>query len=381
MAFLGGLFMFVFVVAFFAMIYFGIRSFINKIRKSDNNYSKQIYISIAAAVVSLFLGATFISKGQSSNGDNKPASASDRNVYEVKISDVKVNDNADWLISGTTIAPDDTRIMVTPTKSSRNYGENIGVASSEGELATVENGKFKVYANYSNLTDQNELKPGQKVKATIFAIGGNTKKDETYYIEPAALKVARKKFNPVKLTVTNKIVADIDKNKAEEKSESDTSSSEESKSDSSSSSSSSEKSSSKSSSKDDSDYSAVNDLIVDRLAEDQGFAKGTLDENGKPTDNGTPNSNFDWSLYVTGIDVRGSNDVYVSVNSAFEALNEEAKNDVAIKAQNVAVACLLEKEQISDEDSISGLMTWIKNGDTTYGRSTILNAKKFKWYK
>lgn len=34
------------------------------------------------------------------------------------------------------------------------------------------------------------------------------------------------------------------------------------------------------------------------LKQNQGFAEGTLDENGNPTDNGTPNSEFDYATYV-----------------------------------------------------------------------------------
>ena len=42
----------------------------------------------------------------------------------------------------------------------------------------------------------------------------------------------------------------------------------------------------------------VNKEMKAYLQEDQGFAEGTLDENGNPTDNGTPNPEFDYATYV-----------------------------------------------------------------------------------
>lgn len=131
-------------------------------------------------------------------------------------------------------------------------------------------------------------------------------------------------------------------------------------------------------------YQKANAILESDLQQSKGWAKGELDENGNPTENGTPNSAYDWSLFVYKIEIKGENTVYGYVNAdLFNQLNEDGKKEVAIKVQNNGVSALMQTEQISDEQTINGLMTWIKdeNQTKTLGRSKLTNVKDFKWYK
>lgn len=128
-------------------------------------------------------------------------------------------------------------------------------------------------------------------------------------------------------------------------------------------------------------YDAINAEIATHLSENQGFATGTLDANGNPTENGTPNPNFNWSLVVDRIEYAGTDGINVYVSDAFTQLSDDEKRQVAQTAQNAASAYIGPAENWDDKKYQQGIFTAIKNGGKTVGRSTAFDLKEFKWKK
>lgn len=286
---------------------------------------------------------------------------STKTIYKTKITSQSYDNSCDWLVSGTTDAPDNSKIYVIPSDN-HNYSEAENQASSDGAgtWAKVNDGKFKAHINGVTLIDDN-AKPNDKINVRVFALP-KYKKSMYSELSKGILTKARK-LNTVSLTISANQIKYLDSLDDDDNNNSKSSNS------------------SSSSSSNAADYSKVNETIVDNLRQYQGFAQGTLDDSGNATDNGTPNKNFNWSLFVNAIQVRGDNSVEVDVTPDFTALNEEAKNNVAIHSQNTAIESLIENGKISDDDAITGVMTWIKNGNINYGRSKALDPKQFKWNK
>lgn len=128
-------------------------------------------------------------------------------------------------------------------------------------------------------------------------------------------------------------------------------------------------------------YSKVNKSISSKLKEDKGFADGTLDENGRPTNDGTPNTAFAWSKYVVKIKQVDSNRIDVHVTTEFGNLSNSNKSEVALKSQNVAMQGMAKHKKLSNDDYQEGIYTVVyRDGDNT-GRSKMSNFKEFKWNK
>lgn len=125
----------------------------------------------------------------------------------------------------------------------------------------------------------------------------------------------------------------------------------------------------------------INKSMAKSLKEDKGFANGTLDKNGKPTDNGTPNSEFEWSNYVVKIKMSGKKRVNVHVTTEFAKLSKSDKNNVALKAQNKALIGMSENKHVKDSTYQEGLYTVIYRDGDYVGRSKMSNFKQFKWTK
>jgi len=125
----------------------------------------------------------------------------------------------------------------------------------------------------------------------------------------------------------------------------------------------------------------INKSIASSLKEDKGWANGTLDENGKPTDNGTPNSEFEWSNYVVKIKMSGKKRVNVHVTTEFSSKTTAEKNNIALKAQNKALIGMSENKHVKDSTYQEGLYTVIYRDGDYVGRSKMSNFKQFKWTK
>lgn len=124
----------------------------------------------------------------------------------------------------------------------------------------------------------------------------------------------------------------------------------------------------------------VNKEMKAYLQEDQGFAEGTLDENGNPTDNGTPNPEFDYATYVKKIELNETLQAKVYYNSKIADLSVAEANEISSKVQGMITACLVENNRISDDEAIEGTFVTFYYGKNAIGHSKLTNYKEFKWY-
>ncbi|MDC2841643.1 hypothetical protein [Limosilactobacillus mucosae] len=124
---------------------------------------------------------------------------------------------------------------------------------------------------------------------------------------------------------------------------------------------------------------SINTKLMESLTEDQGFANGTLDENGNPTQNGTKNPQYNWATHVQKI-LWKDNGIEVYIYDA-ENLTESQLTTVAQSAQSAATATLLTEEKISDKESIQGIHTTVYSGNNVIGHSKAFSPKEFKWTK
>lgn len=124
----------------------------------------------------------------------------------------------------------------------------------------------------------------------------------------------------------------------------------------------------------------ANKALKKALKEDQGFATGKLDENGKPTDNGTPNEKYDYATYVKSLTYQTSGAVKVQMNEKLTTLNTAQMDEIANKIQGLANSTLMVEEVIKPEDASKGVYLNFYYGKRAIGHSLVSDHSKFKWY-
>lgn len=124
----------------------------------------------------------------------------------------------------------------------------------------------------------------------------------------------------------------------------------------------------------------VNKALKKALKEDQGFATGKLDENGNPTENGTPNPKFDYATYVNSLKYQSSGAVKVQMNDKLTSLNTAQMDEIANKIQGLVNSTLMVEEVIKPEDASKGVYLNFYYGKRAIGHSLVSNHSKFKWY-
>lgn len=124
----------------------------------------------------------------------------------------------------------------------------------------------------------------------------------------------------------------------------------------------------------------VNKALKKALKEDQGFATGKLDENGNPTDNGTPNPKFDYATYVNSLKYQSSGAVKVQMNDKLTSLNTAQMDEIAHNVQGLVDSTLMIEEIITPEDTTKGVYLNFYYGKRAIGHSKLSDHKEFKWY-
>lgn len=124
----------------------------------------------------------------------------------------------------------------------------------------------------------------------------------------------------------------------------------------------------------------ANKALKKALKEDQGFATGKLDENGKPTDNGTSNEKYDYATYVKSLTYQTSGAVKVQMNEKLTTLNTAQMDEIANKIQGLVNSTLMVEEVIKPEDASKGVYLNFYYGKRAIGHSLVSNHSKFKWY-
>ncbi|WP_461198502.1 hypothetical protein [Enterococcus sp. N249-2] len=113
----------------------------------------------------------------------------------------------------------------------------------------------------------------------------------------------------------------------------------------------------------------INDLLVRYIEENQGFALGTLDSNGKPTENGTPDDFFAPWLIIRSIEYTGS-DIQANVTADFEYFSTQEKDSLALSMQNAV--------GVFTGDFF--LPVYVYNGENALGHSKLLDSRSYTWY-
>lgn len=108
---------------------------------------------------------------------------------------------------------------------------------------------------------------------------------------------------------------------------------------------------------------AINSALAEDLKQEQGWAKGTLDSNGNPTDNGTPNSAFSWTTYIDSIKIDADYHVTAHARTSALALTKTEKKQLSDHAGKFSLATLMRINRASDKQVNTGnLFATVKVG-------------------
>lgn len=152
---------------------------------------KQLIGISVVALSSLFLAAC----GQ------QTAKSGNHTIYDVKTTKVTTKDD-EWIIRGTTDAPDGTKIVAVPSNSvgdDLNGSEKTGYDSG---FPKVKDGKFRLQLSIMDASESSSYKVGKKDKVAIFAVTNYTKKYDDE-VSGDLIDAFNDKFDPTTLKITS----------------------------------------------------------------------------------------------------------------------------------------------------------------------------------
>lgn len=126
------------------------------------------------------------------------------------------------------------------------------------------------------------------------------------------------------------------------------------------------------------DLAQINSTVAKDLKLDQGWAEGSLDEDGNPTENGTPNDDFAWSIVIDKIVYEGDT-LRVYVKRGFKQLDTEDRQAVIESAMRASYSGINKFKKMEQEDIKKGLFTEVYLDSTPIGRSKLSNHYEFSW--
>lgn len=166
-----------------------------------------IYFGIA--VLGLGIVNTFpIDNVQAKSSHTYVTKVKKHKIYNVKIKSVSENDLGDWVVKGTSKAPDGTKIVATPTKKKAfQSGYTISQSKKGGSYAKVRNHKFSAKIQSGGVNNnKSEEQPGKQAKVLIFGISNYKRKFNNDHISKALVKKVQSKITPKKFGYTQKLV-------------------------------------------------------------------------------------------------------------------------------------------------------------------------------
>lgn len=119
----------------------------------------------------------------------------------------------------------------------------------------------------------------------------------------------------------------------------------------------------------DPELTEINNEIDEHLKLNQGWALGTIDENGNSIENGEPNPEYQNWLIVNSIEWTGT-DIEVQVTEDFRSLSTDEKDNLASSIQGAVMSYSLQDERAH---------IYFYNGENALGRSKVLSASEYKW--
>ena len=147
----------------------------------------------------------------SSTSETKNKSSKEHNakvnysLYQVK-STKTTSDSGEFILQGTTAAPDGSKIVATPLSTDNvNYNQSFSYSKNndgESSWATVKDGKFNLRIDPIDAYSEDSYPKGQVTKILLFAVDNYQHPyKRNLKIPKNILTSARKKFNPIKLTI------------------------------------------------------------------------------------------------------------------------------------------------------------------------------------
>lgn len=118
---------------------------------------------------------------------------------------------------------------------------------------------------------------------------------------------------------------------------------------------------------------SVNQSLDNSLTQSKGWALGLLDADGHPTENGSPNSGFEWALFIISVKVENENKATVFVDYSFIGLNENEKTYVLDVLQNNI------QNELYGASTPNSVYLTIYSGNNIIGLSRVLNTREYKW--
>lgn len=112
-----------------------------------------------------------------------------------------------------------------------------------------------------------------------------------------------------------------------------------------------------------------NKVLLDSLAEDQGFA------------NKDDGQNYLWATYVDRVTIDRDKTLTVYITDDAMNLTKTDQKEIGHRAEKMATATLMTEGAISDQETIDGLFTVIKHGSDIVGRSKVMDNYEFKMKK
>ena len=160
-------------------------------------------------------------------GCGNKITSKNNDIYKVDVTKVN-SDDGDWIVEGTTKAPDGSRIIAT-SPSDMATGENTATTEDDSSVK-VEDGKFTTHINPIDVMDTNNAKKGKKAKLYLFSVTNYKKKNDDM-IPKRLLKTYKSNFDLIDLSLSSKqakylndLGSDVDKDTDESiKAESDSS--------------------------------------------------------------------------------------------------------------------------------------------------------------
>lgn len=133
-------------------------------------------------------------------GCGNKITSKNNDIYKVDVTKV-TSDDGDWIIEGTTKAPDGSRIIAT-SPSDMATGENTATTEDDSSVK-VEDGKFTTYIDPIDVMDTDNAKKGKKAKLYLFAVTNYKKKNDDM-IPKRLLKTYKSNFDLIDLSLSSK---------------------------------------------------------------------------------------------------------------------------------------------------------------------------------
>lgn len=144
----------------------------------------------------------------------------DYGIYEVKVTKITTDGNGDWIVSGTTNAPDGSKIIAT-----NDSDDDLTTNEADddyGDWSKAKNGKFKATIDSVSFVDTSKPKVGKQVKISLFAIE-NYHKGVSDDLSSSIIKDFNDNYKPTTLSLSKSQVKYL-KSLDEDDDESDSSS-------------------------------------------------------------------------------------------------------------------------------------------------------------